>query len=368
MSKKPTTFDNYLAALADDQRAALEKLRKTIRAAAPEAEEGISYGLAAFRLNGKPLVALGATANHCAFYLMSGSMVDTLHAELQSYDTSKGTIRFAAKRPLPAALVKLLVKARIAENAALAKPSGKRQSSPTTKRTDEDVEGVLASLRKLATKKTLAGMARYAIPADKALGVTVADLRQLAKKLGQNHALAAELWGTDIYEARMLAAFVDDPQQVTPAQMESWCRDFDSWAICDTVCFALFDRTSHAWKKIAPWARKREEFSKRAAFALLWGLSVHDKAAEDERFLSGLALIERAATDERNFVKKAVNMALRAIGKRNATLHAAALAVAERLADSEDATARWVGKDALRELAGSSVAKRLAKAKNNRSA
>jgi 3-methyladenine DNA glycosylase AlkD len=141
--------------------------------------------------------------------------------------------------------------------------------------------------------------------------------------------------------------------------MDRWCADFDNWAICDTVCFALFDRTPHAWKKVEQWARRSDEFGKRAAFALLWGLTVHDKGAEDARFEHGLKLIESAATDERNFVKKAVNMALRAVGKRNAALNSAAISVAERLAALSDATARWVGKDALRELGSPAVKRRL---------
>jgi 3-methyladenine DNA glycosylase AlkD len=159
----------------------------------------------------------------------------------------------------------------------------------------------------------------------------------------------------------MLATFVDEPARVTAGQMDRWCRDFDNWAICDTACFALFDRTPHAWRKVAQWARRRDEFGKRAAFALLWSLTVHDRRAGDEPFARGLRLIEQAATDERNFVKKAVNMALRAVGKRNPALTAAAVTVARRLAASPQAAARWVGKDALRELASPKVRSRLAR-------
>src|SRR6185503_11013212 len=151
-----------------------------------------------------------------------------------------------------------------------------------------------------------------------------------------------------------------DPALITPAQMDRWCRDFDNWGICDTICFNLFDRTPHAWAKVAEWSRRRGEFEKRTAFALLWSLSVHDKHAGDEPFIQGLALIEREAGDERNFVKKAVNMALRAVGKRNRALHAAALAVARRLAGSSNAVARWGGKDALKELTSPAVIRRLA--------
>jgi 3-methyladenine DNA glycosylase AlkD len=158
-----------------------------------------------------------------------------------------------------------------------------------------------------------------------------------------------------------LAAFVDEPAKVTPAQMDRWCRDFDNWAVCDTACFHLFDKTQHAWKKVEDWSKLTGEFQKRASFALLWSLAAHDKATGSEPFLQGLALIEQAADDPRNFVKKAVNMALRAIGKRNAALHVAAVQSAARLATSGDVTARWVGKDALRELNSGGVKRRVAK-------
>jgi 3-methyladenine DNA glycosylase AlkD len=223
-----------------------------------------------------------------------------------------------------------------------------------------DADEVLARLRKMAKASVRAGMARYGIPDDNALGISVGDLKKLAKSLGRSHELAAGLWDTGVYEARMLATFVDDPAEVTSAQMDRWRSDFDSWAICDTACFALFDRTEHAWAKVKAWAKLRDEFGKRAAFALLASLTVHDKEADDSLYADGLLLIERGAADERNFVKKGVNWALRSIGKRNAALHAAALAVAQRLSESEHAGARWVGADALRELKGKSVSRRLA--------
>jgi 3-methyladenine DNA glycosylase AlkD len=223
-----------------------------------------------------------------------------------------------------------------------------------------ETEQALSWLKRHGTRRNREGMARYAIPSDHALGVSVANIRVLGKRLGRNHELAAALWDTGVYEARMLTSFVDEPARVTPAQMDRWCRDFDNWAICDTLCFHLFDRTPHAWQKVAQWSDRREEFVKRAAFALLWGLTVHDKHAGDAAFAEGLRFIERAATDERNFVKKAVNMALRATGKRNPALNAAAVAVSRRLASSPEAAARWVGKDALRELTSPSVTRRLA--------
>ena len=159
----------------------------------------------------------------------------------------------------------------------------------------------------------------------------------------------------------MLTAYVDEPERVTSAQMDRWSRQFDNWAICDTLAFALWDRTPHAWTKVEQWAGRREEFIKRTAFALLWSLSVHDKAATDKQFIRGLALIEQAAADDRNFVMKAVNMALRAIGKRNAALNIAAAKTATRLAASSDPSAKWVGKHALRELTSAAVKRRVAR-------
>jgi 3-methyladenine DNA glycosylase AlkD len=203
-------------------------------------------------------------------------------------------------------------------------------------------------------------MARFAIPSHKAYGVSMTTMRPLIKRLGKNHELAAALWEADRHETRILAALVDDPALVTPTQMNRWCRDFDSWAVCDAVCFHLFDRTPHAFRKVDQWAARRDEFVKRAAFALLASLALHDKKASDDEFLR-LPLIEQAASDGRNFVKKAVNWALRQIGKRNLALNAAAVVVAQRLATSAGPTVRWVGKDALRELTSAAVAGRFAR-------
>ena len=222
-----------------------------------------------------------------------------------------------------------------------------------------DVASVLHWLKKHSSTATREGMARYGIPSDNASGVSVADIRRLAKQVGRDHQLALALWETGSYEARMLTPFVDEPMRVTPAQMDRWCRDFDSWAICDALCFHLFDKTPHAWKKIAEWSNARAEFVKRASFALLASVALHDKSAPDKSFLDSLALIERAATDDRNFVRKAVSWALRGIGKRNSVLHAAAVRLATRLAASSDSAARWIGKDALRDLATAATLKRL---------
>jgi len=224
---------------------------------------------------------------------------------------------------------------------------------------DDEVEAALVCLKKHSTRATRDGMARYAIPSDNAYGVAMKDIKALGKQLGQRNDLAIALWDTGVYEARMLASFVGDATLLTSTQMDRWCKDFDNWAICDAMCFNLFDRSPHRWAKVKQWSTSRKEFEKRTAFALLWSLSVHDKKAADEQFIDGLILIERAAGDERNFVKKAVNMALRAVGKRNQKLNSAAVLLARRLSDSEDSTARWVGRGALRELTSPSVKKRL---------
>jgi 3-methyladenine DNA glycosylase AlkD len=236
----------------------------------------------------------------------------------------------------------------------------KRSIKATRAAATSSVEEVLAWLERHSSKATRDGMARYGIPSDNALGVTMSNMRVLAKRLGHDHELAAALWETGVYEARMLTSFVDEPARVTREQMDRWCRDFDNWAICDTVCFHLFDRTPHAWKRVEAWHDRREEFVKRAAFALLTGLAVHDKSAEDAAFTESLEFIERAATDQRNFVKKGVSSALRTIGKRNPALNAAAVTVARRLVGSRDAAAKWVGNDALRELTSPGVTRRLA--------
>lgn len=211
-------------------------------------------------------------------------------------------------------------------------------------------ESVVATLRKMGTTAVREGMARYAIPSDKAFGVSVGAMKTLAKRIGHDHDLAAYLWETGWYEARMIACFLDDPARVTPAQMDRWSKDFDSWAICDHACFHLFDRTPHAWTKIKQWATRKEEFVKRAAFALLASVALHDKTAADDLFVGALPLMEKASADDRNFVKKGVSWALRAYAKRSPPVRSAAVAVAQKLAASDVPSTRWIGKDALRDL------------------
>jgi 3-methyladenine DNA glycosylase AlkD len=168
-----------------------------------------------------------------------------------------------------------------------------RRKPPPTPSTAAALRSALDWLERHRTRATLEAMARYAIPSDKAIGVAMRDIKALGKTLWPNHGLATALWDTGVYEARMLASFVDDPAQVTAVQMDRWCKDFDNWALCDALSFNLFDRTAHAWTKVTRWSTRRNEFEKRTAFALLWSLSVHDKRAGDAPFVEGLALIER---------------------------------------------------------------------------
>jgi len=221
------------------------------------------------------------------------------------------------------------------------------------------VEAALAALKRAGTKKHADGHARYGIVAAKAFGVRMGEIQKLAKGYGKSHALAAKLWASGWYEARMMAAYVDEPERVTAAQMDRWCADFADWSVCDTLCFALFDRTPHAFAKIEQWHLRKEELVKRAAFALLAGVALHDKRELDTELLRTLSFCEAAAADGRNFVKKSVSWALRTIGVRNQKLHHATIAVATRLASSP--ASRWVGKDVLRDLQRPLVANKLAK-------
>jgi len=203
-------------------------------------------------------------------------------------------------------------------------------------------------------------MARFGIETGGALGgIGLPRLRALAKRIGKDHQLAEELWRSQIHEARILAAMVDDPGAVTEMQMEAWAAEFDSWDIVDGVCSSLFDKTPFAWAKALEWSSREEEFVKRAGFTMMAALAVHDKKAMDEAFLTLLPIVEREAGDPRNFVRKAVNWALRQIGKRNPALNAAAIACAERIHSEGTRSAKWVASDALRELQSAAVQARL---------
>lgn len=209
---------------------------------------------------------------------------------------------------------------------------------------------VLAWLRRRGSARNVAGMAHYGIRSPKVLGVSMATMRPLVRRIGRDHDLALALWKTGWLEARILASFIDDPARVTAAQMEAWLKDFDSWAVCDSVCLHLFDRTKHAWPKALQWTRRKPEYQRRAGFALIAGLATHDKRAADRDFEIFLPIIAAAAGDERHFVKKAVNWALRQIGKRSRALNRRAIATAATLSRSASPAARWVARDALREL------------------
>ncbi|HEY0465411.1 MAG TPA: DNA alkylation repair protein [Polyangiaceae bacterium] len=223
----------------------------------------------------------------------------------------------------------------------------------------KQVQAALAALEALSKKRDRENLARFGITAKSALGVSMANVQKLAKTLGHNHELAGALWDTGCYEARLLTAFVAEPARVTPAQAERWCKAFDNWAVCDTLCFFLLDRVPFAWDKIHSWSGMHPEFVKRAAFALMASIAGHDKQAGDAVFLEGLTLIECAAKDDRNFVKKAVSWALRRIGRRNQALNRAAVALSLRLSSSTDASERWLGKSAHKELTSALVERAL---------
>ena len=211
----------------------------------------------------------------------------------------------------------------------------------------------------MADRSRLAGMSRYGIATDKALGITVTELRGLAKELGRDHELASALWDSEIHEARLLATMVDDPSQVTEAQMEAWVHDLDSWDLCDQACGNLFDRTRFAFRKAVEWSARADEFVKRAGFALMATAAVHRKDADDAQFEVFLPLIRAEAVDDRNYVKKAVSWALRQIGKRSPHLHAKAVETAKQIQRLDARSARWVAGDALRELESQAVRDRL---------
>jgi 3-methyladenine DNA glycosylase AlkD len=217
---------------------------------------------------------------------------------------------------------------------------------------------VVAELRAVADPTRRPGMARVGINVDRALGVSIPDLRRIARSHRGNHELALDLWRTGIHEARILASMVDDPALVTDEQMEAWVAEFDSWDLCDQVCGNLFDLTPSALAKARAWTRRDEEFVRRAGFTLIAG-SAHGGDAPDSVWERLLPAIRRGATDERNYVKKAVNWALREIGKRNARLNEIAIAEAERLLELDSRSARWIARDALRELRSEAVRARL---------
>ncbi|MBL7126666.1 MAG: DNA alkylation repair protein [Dehalococcoidales bacterium] len=221
-------------------------------------------------------------------------------------------------------------------------------------------EDIIARIKSLANPKNVEGMARFGINPTNTYGVSIPILRKMVREIGKDHELALELWETGIHEARMLACFIDRPDMVTEEQLESWVKNFDSWDVCDQCCSNLFDRTGLAYKKAVEWCGREEEFVRRAGFVLMACLAVHDKKAGDQAFIEFLPLIKTHSRDERNYVKKAVNWALRQIGKRNQNLNEVAIKTAEEIRQMDSRSARWIASDALRELTGDAVQKKLA--------
>jgi 3-methyladenine DNA glycosylase AlkD len=225
--------------------------------------------------------------------------------------------------------------------------------------TRDKTKEVLDRLRSLGDPKAAKGAARFGIDVPRIWGVSAPNLRRLAKDIGKDHKLALQLWRTGIHDARILATLIDDPAQVTERQMERWARDFDSWAVCDAACCCLFDKTVYAWDKTVEWTNREPEYVKRASFVLMASLAVHDKKAPDDWFEAFFPLLVEQATDDRNFVKKAVNWALRQIGKRNQRLNSLAIQTAERIRRIDSRPARWIAADARRELTNAKVQARL---------
>jgi len=226
---------------------------------------------------------------------------------------------------------------------------------------------IMSRLQSLANPEALAGMARFGITPRGAYGVAVPELRKIAGETGVSHPLAIRLWESGIHEARILASMIDSPAEVTSAQMEKWAREFDSWDICDQCCSNLFDKTRFAYRKAAEWGQREEEFVKRAGFVMMASMAVHLKRLGDDKFIPMLRAIKRESTDERNFVRKAVNWALRQIGKRNSNLNLLAILTAGQIGAIESRSARWIASDALRELESAAVRRRLqSREKKNR--
>jgi 3-methyladenine DNA glycosylase AlkD len=220
---------------------------------------------------------------------------------------------------------------------------------------------ILKKLKELSDPHAVAGMARYGINSSNTYGVSIPKLRKLAKDIGKNSVLAQELWDSAIHEARILSSMIHESEVLTEEQMEKWVKDFDSWDVCDQVCMNLFEDTSFAYKKAVQWSKRNEEFVKRAGFVMMARLAVSDKKASDDKFIKFFKLIKKESIDERNYVKKAVNWALRQIGKRNLNLNKLSIKVCGEIKEINAKSARWITADALRELKSPTVQKRLKK-------
>jgi len=219
---------------------------------------------------------------------------------------------------------------------------------------------ILKILKSKTNPENVAGMAKFGMSSNNRLGISVPDMRKIAKQNGKDHAVALELWETGIPEAQIVAALIAEPEKLTEKEMENWVKDINSWDICDQVCMNLFDKTPLAWKKIYDWSERKEEFVKRTAFSLIACIAWHDKNIPDEKLIELFPLIKRESTDERNFVKKSVNWALRHIGKKNKNLNKAAIKMANEIKEIDSKSARWIASDAIRELESEKVQHRLA--------
>ncbi len=220
---------------------------------------------------------------------------------------------------------------------------------------------IIEKLKSFGNPEAVAGMAKFGINTNNAYCVSIPNIRRISKETGKNYLVAQQLWNSGIHEARILAGMIDEPNLVTEKQMDTWVKDFDSWDVCDQVCSNLFDKTGFAYKKAEEWSARKEEFVKRAGFVLMSCLAVHDKKAEDGKFIKFLPIIKMESIDERNFVKKAVNWALRQIGKRNIRLNRLAIKTADEILLIDSKSAKWIASDAIRELKSESVRKRLRK-------
>ena len=220
-------------------------------------------------------------------------------------------------------------------------------------------DDVIRKLQKLANPAAVAGMATYGIKPGKAYGVSIPNLRAMAKEIGTDHDLALDLWDSGIHEARILASMIADPDTTTERLADAWVKDFDSWDVCDQCCMNLFENTKFAYAKGIEWSASDKEYVKRAGFVMMARVAVSDKKAKDEKFLEFLDIIKKEACDSRNYVQKAVNWALRQIGKRNANLNRLALETADEIQKMSPRSAKWIASDAIRELKSEEVQKRL---------
>ncbi|MFQ6134877.1 MAG: DNA alkylation repair protein [Nitrososphaerales archaeon] len=225
------------------------------------------------------------------------------------------------------------------------------------------ISEILSKLESLSNPEAVAGMARFGINPKNTYGVSIPNLRKMAKEIGKDHLLAQQLWSSGIREARIIAGMIDNPEMVTEDQMESWVKDFDSWDICDQCCTNLFEKTESAYQKCVEWSSREEEFVKRAGFVLMARLAVSDKKADDKQFVRFLPIIKRETTDDRNFVKKAINWALRQVGKRNTNLNKMAIKTAKEIRKTDSKTAKWIASDAIRELKSEAVQEKLQRQK-----